>query len=108
MTAGLLVIVLTQRPVADDDETCLASALTASLHALERIDQRGQPVARIEAAEEENRRDVFVHAWRRGHAWMKDVGVDAVGNDLPIGIEVPIERDGGAVRDGDGRGQHIE
>ena len=39
---------------------------------------------------------------------MEDVGVDAVRNDLPIGVEVAIERDGRAVRHGDGRAQHVE
>ena len=39
---------------------------------------------------------------------MKNVGIDAVRNDLPVRLEVAVERDGRAVRDGDGGAQHVE
>jgi len=39
---------------------------------------------------------------------VKDIGVDAVRNDLPIRLEIPIEGDRGAVGDGDRRAQHVQ
>src|SRR4051812_36173193 len=90
----LLVVVLAERSITNNDELRLAAL---SLHLPEGVDQRGQAVARIEASEEENCRNSLRKTDRYRRVGMKDVGVDAVGNDLPVRLEVTIEGDCGAV-----------
>jgi hypothetical protein len=79
-----------KRPVADDDELRLA---VPPADFLKRFDERGESIARIESPEEENDRDIGADAGRAGDVRIEDVGVDAVRNDRPVRLEIPVERD---------------
>src|SRR5689334_959568 len=99
---------LAERTVANDDEPSLSAAIALRLHSAERVDERRQSVARIEPAEEENVGRVVADPRRRRRARMEHIGVDAVRNDLPVGVEVAIERDRRAVGDSDRGTEHLE
>ena len=92
VAGGLSVVVLAQRSVAHDDQL---RATPASLYALEGVDERRQPIARVEASEEEYRRNVRTDFFWPRNVGLEQIRVDAIGNDLPIGVEVSLERNDG-------------
>src|SRR5690348_14450035 len=96
---------IAKRSITDHNQLCLARP---TLDVLERFDQRRQSIAWIEAAEEENRRHIAREPSRRRGGRIKNVGVDAVWNDLPIRIEITIQRDRGAVRHRNRAAQHVQ
>ena len=75
--------------VAHDDQLSLPPL---AADALERINECGETVARIEATEEEDGWHVATHAGRMWYVWIEEIDVDAVRNDGPICLEISIQR----------------
>src|SRR6185437_6820928 len=98
-------VMLAERTVTNDYELCFA---LFAAHALERIDERGESVARVETAEEENGWNVAAQARRHRRVRIEEVDVDSVRNDGPVGLEIAVQRDGGRVRYRDRDFEHVE
>src|SRR5205085_8448626 len=67
-----------------------------------------QSISRIETAEEENCWYIAWEAARRRSRRFKDVRVDAIRDDLPVRVEIAIERDDRAVRNSDRAAEHVQ
>src|SRR5687768_15296212 len=80
----------------------------SAAHFLKRFNESGEAVSRVESAEKQNYGDIGAQCRRAGNVRVKDVGVDAVGYDRPVCLEISIERYRRRVRHRDRRIQLIE
>src|SRR2546423_6150792 len=96
---------LAERTVAHDDK--LRFTVPAA-NFLEGFYESGEAIPRVESSEEEDDRNIGAESSGAGNVRIEDVGIDSIGDDRPVGLEVSIERDRRGVRDRDRRVELIE
>ena len=93
------VIVCAKRPVSHDDQL---RRTPRAANALECVDERREPVARIEPPEKQHGRHVGTNAHRPRSIRREDLRVDPVRDVRPLGIKVALMRFDDGWRNGDG------